>query len=231
MKFNILFCAFFLTVAASSVLAQTENVTVTYSKVQYNKTTKERTIFNLIKINPLLIFNGDIPIYFERRLGDKYSVEAGLGITHTDYIYEAFHIDDYYYYDEDFERNAKIGYSVSGSFKYYPSNYTKALDEFYFGPEIRHRRYNTEVTDCGTSSLTGYLPEFRVLTDFKFVVGYIFYISDNVVVDLYGGIGMRKRNSSRAFCDDSGSVRVIDYERINDISPTISTGFKFGFGF
>ncbi|MCH7597132.1 MAG: hypothetical protein IID35_11330, partial [Planctomycetes bacterium] len=63
---------------------ESDKITVTYSKVEYQRTEIDREVYNLIKVNPLLIFNGDIPIYFEHRLSDNLSVEAGIGITNMD---------------------------------------------------------------------------------------------------------------------------------------------------
>jgi hypothetical protein len=227
-----LFLALFCIATFSSGFAQKDSnsVTVTYSKVTYHRAERDKNIYNLIKINPLLVLNGDIPIYYERRIMDRLSIEGAIGITHMDYIYQGITTENY-----EEERRAKLGYSLMISAKFYPSNHTKALDEIYFGPEIRHRRYNTEVEDCGNTSLTGFIPEYRTLTDFKLTVGYISYISDNVIFDFYGGVGLRSRNISYAYCDDiyngSSYNAVMEFEKINDFVPIISAGIKIGFAF
>ena len=41
---------------------------------------------NILKVNPLLFFRGEIPIYYERALSSNLSAELGLGITYRNYI-------------------------------------------------------------------------------------------------------------------------------------------------
>lgn len=207
--------------------SKTSTVTVIYSKVGVKKE-RESSIYNLIKINPLLILNGDIPIYYERRIADQFSVEGAVGFTYTDYLYSGFVLADAYGYEE--ERQYKPGYSLMASAKFYPSNYSKALDEFYFGVEIRHRRYNSEVEDCENITISGWVSEHRSLTDFKFTGGYISYLSDRVIADIYAGIGMRKRDYHFAYCDGTASTSMT-HVRKNDIVPVISAGVKLGFAF
>ena len=204
--------------------------TVVYSKVEYKRTSKDREIFNLVKINPLLILNGDIPVYFERRIKNQLSVEGGVGVTYNDYIYNGFNLADTDLYDEN--REYKLGYSVVGSVKFYPSRYTKALDEFYFGPEIRFRKYNSQLSEYSSNDvLLGTYPEHRTLIDFKLMIGYIAYASDFVIFDFYGGVGMRSRDVSFAYLDYSGTGEEIKYDSYKDMAPVLSAGVKIGFGF
>jgi hypothetical protein len=232
MKYSFLLSFFLLFGIFFHCLAQTDtnrtSVTVVYSKVEYKRTEKDKSIYNLIKINPLLVLNGDIPLYYERRIKDRFSIEGGIGFTHMDYIYHSYVLYDEY---GEEERRAKPGYSLMVSAKFYPSSYTKALDEFYFGPEIRFRRYNTEVEDCETTSFSGYLPEYRMVTDFKITVGYITYLTDEVILDFYGGIGMRSRNVSLAYCDHTSLNPIMIYDNYTDMVPLFSAGIKLGFGF
>jgi hypothetical protein len=222
-----IFSGFVFNCFSQSDSSRSSHVTVTYSKVGYKRVEKDKGIFNLIKINPLLIFNGDIPIYWERRIKDQVSVEAGLGFTHMDYVNNIFTLSDQ---TGNLEvRNAKPGYSLMIAAKYYPSKFTKALDDIYFGPEIRYRKYNTEVEDCSPTSLTGFVAEDRTLIDFKLNVGYIYYLSDRVIVDFYGGIGMRSRNINSSTCNNSRTAMISTH--INDMVPVISAGIKLGFGF
>lgn len=205
------------------------SVTVVYSKVGYQRTQKDKEIFNLIKVNPLLVLNGDMPIYYERRITDHVSLEGSVGFTYNDILYQAFNLSETEVYNED--RKFKPGFSGSGAIKYYPSNYTRALDEFYFGAEVRYRRYNSEIPNPDGTSMTNYIQEYRNLMDFKLIGGYIAYISDRVIADIYGGFGMRMRNHSLAYYDTNSANPDVAYDRINDVIPTISLGVKFGFGF
>jgi hypothetical protein len=229
----------FLTVSLFAILsltcnAQTDStrstVTVTYSKIGYKRTVHDKNFHTAVKINPLLIFNGDIPVYVERRLRDKISVEGSVGFTYQDYFNEVILLDGY----ENYKRYPKPGYSFSGALRYYPSNYTRALDEFYFGPEIRYRRYNSEVEDLSANPATlSRLVEYRTLIDFKMTFGYMAYVADNVMFDIYGGIGIRHRDMRQAKYDYSysSSTSQLSLESTNDFIPTIAAGVKFGIAF
>ncbi|HEY8400494.1 MAG TPA: hypothetical protein VIK89_04490 [Cytophagaceae bacterium] len=224
-----------ITPYSGMVFAQQENsdeptVVVTYTKTNGNSYKKrEHNIYNLIKVNPILIVNGDMPIYFERRLNDQISIEAAVGVTYMNYIYESFKVETQGQYIE--ERNALPGYSASGSIKFYPSTYTSALEDFYFGLEARYRHYRSEALDNSTSSLRGYVPEYRKIIDSKITFGYITYLSDRVIADFYAGFGMRKRDYARAYYTNENGYTETVYETTNDLIPVISAGIKIGFGF
>jgi len=232
--FNLLLIFGLILICFITSKAQTDSsrrtVTVIYSKVQYNRTTKDREVHNLIKINPLLVFNGDFPLYFEMRVKDQLSVEGAVGVTYNDYLYEIFCLADSKFQNED--RKPKIGYSLAGALKFYPSKYTKALDEFYFGVEVRYRHYASQIPDDGGNSIFGNISESRNLTDFKFIVGYINYISDRVILEYYGGIGLRQRNISMGYSDYNVNTSTYQtkLDATQDMVPAISMGLKFGFG-
>ncbi|MBW8050799.1 MAG: hypothetical protein FVQ77_10785 [Cytophagales bacterium] len=205
---------------------QDKTVTVTYSKVGYTQAERDRNIQNLIKVNPLMILNGDIPIYIERRVSDHFAIEAGIGITQYDYIYYAFTVDTNF---TQTKRTASIGLSFRASARFYPSTYTKALEDFYIGPEVRFRNYVTEVS-CGSSSI---FPnsESRTQIDFKITGGYIFYLADRVIIDTYGGIGLRSKNINRWDCKDPQGIAGPTNEIKKNVAPVIALGVKIGFGF
>jgi hypothetical protein len=231
---NIFLMGSLFAVLSLACNAQTDStrstVTVTYSKIGYQRTVRDKNFHMAVKINPLLIFNGDIPVYVERRLKDKISVEGSVGFTYQDYFNELILSDGY----ENYKRYAKPGYSASAALRYYPSNYTRALDEFYFGPEIRYRRYNSEVEDLSANPTTlSRLVEYRTLIDFKMTFGYMAYVADNVMFDIYGGIGIRHRDMLQAKYDYSytSSTSQLSLESTNDFIPTIAAGVKFGIAF
>ncbi len=49
---------------------------------QQKQGTKAKTV---IKLNPLLFFDGDIPIYFERVVSNSLSVEVAPGLTYDNF--------------------------------------------------------------------------------------------------------------------------------------------------
>lgn len=206
-----------------------ESTTVTYSKVTYKRTVKDNPLFHLIKLNPLLIFNGDIPIYYERRFNDHTTAEVGVGITQQDYVYEGSK-SEIQYLDPD--RKANFGYSFTSSIRYYPSKYTKALDEFYAGLEFRLRRYNTELVSFEGIPLESPVPEYRTYIDFNFLVGYIHLISDVVFVEPYGGLGIRSMKINVASVSANSVVSTLVLPTpVSGTATAISLGCKVGFGF
>jgi hypothetical protein len=112
-----------------------------------------------------------------------------------------------------------------GSLRYYPSDYTRALDEWYFGPEVRYRHYASQYTATGTFTP---LKEYRNLLDIKLSGGYINYISDNVIIDIYGGVGIRSKSTAVA---DNTNTTSYSIKTTSELLPCISLGFKIGFGF
>ena len=207
--------------------SEKDKVTVTYSKVEYPHVERDRGIYHHIKVNPLLIFSGDIPIYYERRLGKFFSVEFGIGITQFDYMYEIGLLNDYI---SDIERTPKIGYSIRSSGKFYPSKYTRALDEMYFGMTLKYKRYNTELVQCGSSNIPDF-SEYRNLLDVLLSGGYVFYISDMVLFDVYAGVGIRSRTVFRGECENNGPVGIVVNPSLQKrVLPNLSLGVKFGFG-
>jgi len=206
---------------------QNKTVTVTYSKVGYTPAERDRNILTLIKVNPLMILNGDIPVYIERRVSDHFSIEAGVGVTQLDYLYYGFTIDS----SPTTNRIASLGFSFRSSTRFYPSTYTKALEDFYIGPEVRFRQYNTEVK-CEPSLIP--IPESRTRIDFKISGGYIFYLADRVIIDTYGGIGLKSINIDRTECtDENGNVAPGGSKHLSGkgVLPLFALGVKIGFGF
>lgn len=199
--------------------------TVTYSKIEYNRKIEDNKIFNLVKLNPLLIFVGDIPIYYERRVSDHMGVEAGIGMTLTDYYFSSFA-------DENLDNNTRtqMGYSIVAGLHLYTSKHYKGLEELYFSPEIRMRKYMTELYQYGGTVISPAIDQNRILTDFQIKLGFISYWSDNVSAEYYCGIGIRNRNINEAHVDNSGSILTITMEKTQDLVPCISAGVKIGFG-
>jgi hypothetical protein len=202
--------------------------TVTYSRVRYERKEVDNGIYNLIKLNPLAIFNGDFPFYYERRLGKQVSAEVGIGFT---YAYDL--ADQIFGLSYDYEgREPRPGYSVRTAFHFFPNRYVAAPEEWYFGPEISLRHYNTVLASCNGFTPAEAVSEYRNLLDFKVTAGYIHFITDAVLLDAYAGIGMRYRDVYWASCEYAGSLTVIqEPEHVLSWRPMISMGLKFGFGF
>ena len=205
-------------------------VTVTYSKLNTGKGgISDKEVFHAIKIDPVLFIVGELPIFYEHRLGNKTSFEIGLGITMLDYINSGIiseaSISEYYD-----SRNVKLGYTISGEFRFYPSNHTRALEDIYFGPHIKFKQYNTSLINCG-SPLEEALDEHITYLNAQLKVGYIIYPSDRVFFDWYGGIGLKFTNNNGYTCSSSGNTSTVVSNNFSSMKPALSLGTRLGFAF
>lgn len=205
--------------------------TIVYSKVEYDREKRDRGFNNAVKLNPLLIFVGDIPIYWEYRLSENTSFEVGVGITHANYFREL-----YYYDGLEGNRQPQLGYSFLASYKFYPSKYYGALEEWYFGPEFRMRRYNSEVEQCDSSTLpVATKSESTEMISGKIIGGYMTYFTENLFFDIYGGIGLSSIKQERYICDysavTSGYELTPDPNNGKKVMPVFSIGAKVGYAF
>lgn len=191
----------------------------------------------LIKICPQWLLEGNVPIFYERKIGNNVSIEASVGLTFNNYLWDAFEQIGTYnggaipvskrYYQPSF--------SLGGGIRYYPSG---ALDGFYIAPEIRYRNYQsqglatTATTNPGTPSTnpTNYLQESLVFTDLKFVFGYVAYIDDVMPIEFFGGIGIRERNENRVYDATSTGNGGIGLQNYISSAPLLSLGIKIGVG-
>lgn len=156
---------------------------------------------HMIKISPLMYFNGDFPIFYELRLGKNTSFEVALGITHKDFINEirdeannnGFSSS---YYNET--RENQFGNSFRAAFKYWPSKYG-ALDEgFYFSPELLFRNYKSSFYTENTSSTkveTNFYNQERIVKELRLLAGWVYYLDDNVFFEYFVGVGLADVNT------------------------------------
>jgi len=201
---------------------------------------------HLLKISPLQILNGNIPIFYERKLNRKLSLEVSAGITFEDYIFDATYNDPQFSTQPSSPiRTYEPGYSLSGSLKYYPSNLLQALQGFYFAPLIGYSSYRSQAEIPGSNNSiygpgytvpAGQIQESITFTDFSINFGYIMYIENLIPIEFYGGMGARLRNISRAYnvtstTNNTTGTTTELVPTISDIKPTISFGVKIGLGF
>lgn len=194
-------------------------------------------IKNVLKINPLIFFRGEIPLYYERALTPKLSLEAGLGVTLRNYLALSFVGDD----ADDFGAGTDIIPNLSyhiGARWYLTDDLEPA--GWYINPEFAHLTYSKDIRHKrpdGTFSDKSSLDE-RTYNDVRLLVGYqsINY-SSNWLLDFYGGLGFRNRDNIvvkenhiiRA--DPEPDEYVYDIERRNENVLAVFLGVRIGFGF
>lgn len=228
-KFTVVLALFIAVITFKTQAQDDDNVLIYSSYDDAGKEKVAQTTKFTIKINPLLILSGDLPIYVEKPFGDNFSMEVGVGVTHEDFLYNIAPVDEF---ATNEERRANIGYSGRIAAKYYPSSFLPAPEGWYGGIEFRYRRYNTQILDnCDDSSLSStYLDESRKQLDGRIIFGYSLILGENIVFDLYSGIGMRYSDVDEYQCINSGpSQFLVKQTEPPSTAPRLSLGFKFGF--
>jgi len=180
---------------------------------------------NALKINPLLIVNGEIPIYYERSLNKHFALEAAIGITFKNYLGDF--LDEL---DDEFNSFDNEEILSNPSFKLGLRYYTEGvgLDGFYFSVEYAKRKYSSSVL------LVPGVPAFKEETsinEFKLIVGNQEHnYWDSFFIDYYAGVGVRNQNISEVG-ETFGNVRGYTINKRDKSGPALYLGLKVGFEF
>ncbi len=197
--------------------------------------THEKEPLNLhtsVKLNPLLILAGDMPLYIEQKIARKMSVEVGVGLTYDNMLTQFLDSDRY---REDVNRENAMSYSFSGALRYYPSSVYPALEGYYFAPEMRYRSYKANAFEYNGDRYE--VPQSRTFTDYKLTFGFVDFIEDHILMDFYAGIGIRNReyvnliNPETVFNEQTQTMEYYSTRNETSLAPIFSLGFKLGFSF
>ncbi len=188
---------------------------------------------NVVKVNPLLFLRGEIPIYFERAISPKLSIEAGIGVTLRDYLALSFNGNDADDYGAGTEIVPQVSFHVG--FRYYFEDDLEPQG-LYLQPNFSHLRYTKDIRTKGpTGEFTDvYLRDDRTYNDIRLYVGYqVLSSNSNWMWDLYGGLGYRDRyniivNQSVDLTTDQYTYSV---EESKDQTVAFFAGVKVGLGF
>lgn len=200
-----------------------------HTQSQWDTVNVMKTCF---KLNPLLFFHGEIPIYIERAVSERVSLEVGLGFTTRNYVSISLNEES-----DDFGAGTEIQPKLAAhvALRYY---FTDDLEPygFYLSPEFATRTYTKIITERDNSGALTNMKrnDERVFNDTKLLAGYqILGGTNNWLLDMYGGFGLRSRDLKKVqenFDVDSG-VRTYSDELIDDTIMGFYLGFKFGIGF
>lgn len=189
---------------------------------------------NVVKVNPLLFFRGEVPIYYERALTSRLSGEVGVGLTYRNYINLTLagdHPDA-----DDFGGGTRIVVQPSYrmGLRYY------LVDDLepqggYLQLEFAHLNYSKEITKKDS---TGQFTEDseldqRIFNDLRLYYGYQKLSgTSNWLFDFYGGVAMRNRNMTIVnenlnFAEGKWTYEV---KEISDVVPAFFLGVKVGLG-
>lgn len=177
-----------------------------------------------VKMNPLLFFRGDIPLYIETTVTSQFAFEVGAGVTIEDYFNFQLYVSDEY----SSTIKPELGFSGRVGVRYYAANYGYQPEGLYFGLDYRLQKYNSTLTQAGTVSLLNQNLS-RLNSDVRLTMGYVNYWGDNFFIEPYAGFGIRSRTMDKATPNETANTVSVSSE--TDLFPILSLGAKIGIWF
>lgn len=187
---------------------------------------------NVIKVNPLLFFRGEVPIYYERALSPKLSAEFAVGLTYRNYINLDIAGDDVDEFSRGTELIAKP--SFHAGFRYYLTDDLEPQGS-YLQVEFAYLNFSKNITtkdSTGQFTDTKLLDE-RIFNDVRLYYGYQKLSgTSNWLYDIYGGVALRSRSLKtveEAF-NPALSNWTYALKDEKDVVPAFFLGVKIGLG-
>ena len=194
-----------------------------------------KSVKNVIKLNPLLFFRGEIPIYYERALTPHLGIEAGLGFTWRNYLNvslvgDATDADDY---GAGTDLIARPSYHL-GIRWYFPDDIEP--QGTYAQIEFAHLEYLKDISRKDSSGFFTDVKDLdsRIYNDFRVLIGYQrLSVTSNWLFDVYGGLALRDRHLEivKETLDLSQGVYNYAIETKDDLTAAFFLGVKVGIGF
>ena len=216
---------------------KTEKIRVFTDKADKKKSTPSHV--TIVKINPLLYINGEIPVFVERYFGNigksdfGFGLEAGLGVTGHDYIkfssdllpieYPASFVDKYA------NSTYKAGITFRGAAKlYFDSDFPEGM---YIGAEVRLKNYNLSYTATDNTLAPGPYTLHDNFFDVVGLYGKQFEITDNLIFESYSGIGIRTMHLD--YINKIAGLSGFTAEKATFTTKSViyAVGFKIGYCF
>lgn len=187
---------------------------------------------SVIKLNPLLFFRGEVPVYYERALSPRLSAELGLGVTWRNYITLPVNGDDADAFSAGTRLRAKPSFHLA--FRYYLQDDLEPQGT-YAQVEFAYLNYTKYLdTKDSTGRFTGNeLKDERIFNDVRLLFGYQKLSgTSNWLFDLYGGLGLRARSLVKVNENLNTATRGFTYtiEDVKDVVPAVFLGLKVGLG-
>ncbi len=177
---------------------------------------------NVIKFSLLSWVNGNIPLYYERRVAPWLGLQFGLGLTTRDFVADGVtyivsglrdvppaDYNNYAFYANQ-GRKSSVGFYVSFQPKFYPGR--RGLAGFFVSPMVEFKRYDFRasyvdpnvVSDVEQPTyLTTKMGEYRNAVDFTINIGRQWLLPSKVSLEIMAGAGFRKLWEQRRFINES----------------------------
>ncbi len=207
----------------------------------------DTTNLNILKTNPLLFIAGVANISYERKLDKKISIESRFDYFYSAYISVGHKCTEPLlpFFQDIHEMMPVSGFSLSVGPKFYDNAY-QAMSGFYFKPILRYKYYKSIKYNYESICYEAEQVEKRNNFGIKFIWGNQMIYSNNIVVDVFFGFGMRITDIStltyysieytqydECQCDKTDFVETFDLSvsKKHNLAPTLHFGIKVGFAF
>ena len=177
----------------------------------------------VVKLSPLSALVGEFPISAEYALGNRYTVEAGIGILTRNYIAsttgEAPLLGGGAGGCEFCDYNANISWFVRARLFLTGMPYSGG----YIGATVHRKPFD------GSISVNSLMAPFaESATDLGFFFGLQSTHSEWFLLDIYFGAAVRMVNFDRPFFDFSGSEPIVLRETLSETGLVLSFGVQVG---
>ena len=143
-----------------------------------------------IKINPTALVAGDIPLSYEHKVTDYFTLEGSLGVTTFNFTEDLIRG---YSIRPDGETLNKLSYSYGINAKFFPEA-DAFQDGYYIAFSFNHRDYNQDFyTQSASSGVDTVVNEGFNWNDIGFTLGYQNRPSERMIFDWYIGAAIRNK--------------------------------------
>jgi hypothetical protein len=183
-----------------------------------------------VKIDPLQVFFGDLQLYYEHMVGEKWSIELGLGPTRRNFTASIFQ-----YELDDFGSNVdvKTRYAMSLGIKRYFWD-TGELYGPYLEAAVMHRRHDKtyNVIDLNGQLTERFFDDSRRYTSLMLIAGFqAIPLQSNLFCDFYLGAGLRYRDFEVVRSTGINEPELYTVSHEQTWVGALQFGVKVGYGF
>jgi hypothetical protein len=188
---------------------------------------------NIIKINPFEALDGAFPIYYERVVSSKFSVEVGVGLTATSAFTNEINSGLFGNNDYDGFYKGKTGLMFKLGARYYAGRGDYAPEGTYFALEYQVKNFKFDAYPYinGSRTSSGPFQETTISNAdlARLLFGYQTDSSSNFVWDYFLGVGWRKHTVDGWYVDENTSNPVLGEQ--SSYKPVLLLGVKMGIRF
>jgi hypothetical protein len=144
-----------------------------------------------VKLSPVALFAGDIPLSYERKMNDYFTLEAGLGLTTFNLTEDLIRG---YSNRGDGETVSKLSYSGLFNAKFFPEG-NAFQDGYYIAFNLNQRNYAQDFnTTSNNTGMDTTVNEMFRWSDIGFTLGYQSRPSERMILDWFIGAAIRQKS-------------------------------------